>query len=92
MASGVPVVTSSIAARGVDAEPGEHLLVADTPLEYAQAVLRLLDNPSERQRLSLAGRRRMLSHHNWEISMRRLDTIVERCMGAPTAHGRNAFV
>ena len=28
---GVPVVTSEVAARGVDAVPGEHLLCATTP-------------------------------------------------------------
>jgi hypothetical protein len=31
MAMGVPVVTSRIAAGGVDAEPVTHFLVADTP-------------------------------------------------------------
>jgi hypothetical protein len=35
MAMGVPVVTSRIAAGGVDAEPVTHFLVADTPQEYS---------------------------------------------------------
>ena len=33
---GVPVVTSRVAAGGVDAVAGEHLLVAPTPAEYAR--------------------------------------------------------
>jgi sugar transferase (PEP-CTERM/EpsH1 system associated) len=81
MASGVPVVTSRIAAGGVDAVDGEHFLVASTPEEYAAAILRILDDPAERQRLSRAGRARMLSHHAWEKSMQRLDAIIERCLG-----------
>ncbi len=80
MAMGVPVVTSSIAAGGVDAVAGEHLLVADTPQETAQALLRLVEQPAERQRLAEAGRARMLSHHAWPRSMARLDGIIERCV------------
>lgn len=78
MAMGVPVVTSSIAAGGVDAESVTHFLVADTPQDYAQAIKGILDNPIERSRLATAGRKRMLSHHAWPRSMERLDAIIER--------------
>ncbi len=81
MAIGVPVVTSRIAAGGVDAVESEHFLAASTPEEYAAAIHRILDDPAERQRLSRAGRARMLSHHAWEKSMQRLDGIIERCLG-----------
>lgn len=80
LAMGVPVVTSPQAAGGVDTEPGEHLLVADSPAETAAAVLRLLDDAGERQRLSAAGRNRMETHHSWAGSMARLDTIIEWTM------------
>ncbi|HSQ05267.1 MAG TPA: TIGR03087 family PEP-CTERM/XrtA system glycosyltransferase, partial [Burkholderiales bacterium] len=82
MAAGVPVVTSSAAAGGVDAVGGEHFLVADEPAEYEEAILRLLSDPSERQRLATVGRERMLSHHNWQSSMRRLDGVIARCLSA----------
>jgi sugar transferase (PEP-CTERM/EpsH1 system associated) len=79
MAMGVPVVTSPVAAGGVDAVAGEHLLVADTPQETADAILRIVESPVERQRLAEAGRARMLSHHAWAGSMKRLDAIIARC-------------
>lgn len=80
MAMGVPVVTSRIAAGGVDAEPVTHFLVADSAEEYSDAILGVLDNPAERQRLALAGRQRMLSNHAWPHSMERLDRIIDRCI------------
>ena len=80
MAMAVPVVTSSVAAGGVDAEAETHLLVADTPAQIAAAVLRVTQNPAERQRLASAGRERMLSHHAWLRSMQRLDGIIEGCL------------
>ena len=79
MAMGVPVVTSSIAAGGVDAVPGQHLLVADTPDEMLAAIVGICSQPLQRQRLADAGRARMLEAHHWSRSMRRLDGIIERC-------------
>jgi glycosyltransferase involved in cell wall biosynthesis len=80
MAMGVPVVTSSVAAGGVDAQAPAHLLVADSPDELCAAVLRVIEQPDERRRLSLAGRERVLSHHSWAQSMQRLDRMIERCI------------
>lgn len=80
MAMGVPVVTSAIAAGGVDAESVTHFLVAQSPQDYAQAVLSIIDNPEERDRLAVSGRARMLSHHAWPKSMQRLDTIIGRAV------------
>lgn len=85
MAMGVPVVTSQVAAGGVDALDREHFLMASSPEEYAQAILRMIEDRSERQRLSMAGRARMLSHHDWEKSMERLDRIIDRCLAGRTA-------
>jgi sugar transferase (PEP-CTERM/EpsH1 system associated) len=97
MAAGVPVITSPVAAGGVDASAPEHMLVAATPEAYADAILRVLDHPHERMRLAHAGRARMLSHHAWPRSMARLDAIVERCLaqrrgarGAPALSARHA--
>jgi polysaccharide biosynthesis protein PslH len=80
MAMEVPVVCSRIAASGVDALPGEHLLVADGRQENVDTILRLLGDPAERARLARAGRARVVSHHAWPSAMKRLDGIIERCV------------
>ena len=64
-------------------------MVADGPAAVAAAVLRLMDDPGERARVARAGRERVLSHHAWEASMRRLDGIIARCVAsAPRAPAR----
>ena len=73
MAMGVPVVCSDVAARGIDALPGKHVLVAKNSNEYVLQISRILDSATERARLSLAGRERMLSHHSWDIAMEKMD-------------------
>jgi polysaccharide biosynthesis protein PslH len=78
MAMGVPVIASRIAADGVDAVDGEHLVVAESGQALCDAVLRITGDPVERGRLAEAGRARVLSHHAWASAMRRLDGIVAR--------------
>jgi polysaccharide biosynthesis protein PslH len=90
MAMGVPVVASEQAAGGVDAIPGEHFLVASTPAGYTDAIIRLVENPAERERLARSGRARMLSHHNWQHSMQRLDTQLSDCLAVLHANQRNS--
>jgi polysaccharide biosynthesis protein PslH len=82
LAMGVPVVSSEVAAKGVDCLAGEHMLVASTPEGHADAILRLLEDPAERRRLSEAGRARILSHHTWGRAMRRFGEIVRRATRA----------
>ena len=92
MAMGVPTVSSVAASGGIDAEPGRHLLTASTAEGFATAVLRLLDDPAERQRISQAGRARVLSHHSWDSSMIKVDRLIETCCaprsGSTSAHVR----
>jgi glycosyltransferase involved in cell wall biosynthesis len=46
MAARTPVVATSKAAEGLDARHEEHLLVADTPRAFADAVCRLVEDPA----------------------------------------------
>ena len=80
MALGVPVVASPAAAGGVDARPGEHLLVADAAAEQVEAIESLLADPARRARFAVAGRERVLSNHSWPQSMQRLDRIIDHCL------------
>ncbi len=83
MAMGVPVVSSSLAAGGVDAVDGEHILTADTPAQYCEAIMSILENPALRAHLAKAARERMLSNHSWPSSMKRLDEIIARALQLP---------
>lgn len=85
LALGVPVVCSRLAMQGVNVHEGEHLLVADTPREYVEALTILLTNPQRRATLAAAGRARVLECHNWSTSMRRLDRVIERCVALQPA-------
>jgi polysaccharide biosynthesis protein PslH len=56
MALGLPQVVAAQAVPGLEAVAGRDVLVGSDAREFAEAVLRLLDNPAERARLSGSGR------------------------------------
>jgi len=76
MSMGVPVVCSRAASGGIDAIGGEHVLIADTAMEYVNHITQLLESPALRQRLADAGRARMLVRHTWASSMKHLDELL----------------
>lgn len=76
MALGVPVVASPEAAKGVDAEPGVHLLTASGVDEWVEATELLFGAADRRAELVRVGRERMLGHHSWPLAMARLDQIL----------------
>jgi len=92
MAMGVPVVTSGVAAGGVDATAGEHFLVGNSHEEIANAVSSILNDLKLRSSLAIAGRARMLTYHAWPRSMQRLDAIIEQCHGAWEARQKGIMI
>jgi glycosyltransferase involved in cell wall biosynthesis len=74
-ARGIPVVSTTIGVEGIDAEPGRHLLVADRPADFAAAVLRLLEDPSEAAQLAGAARRLIEERYDWRTALRELDRV-----------------
>ncbi|MBN1873745.1 MAG: glycosyltransferase [Anaerolineae bacterium] len=66
MAMAVPVVATSVCNHGISAKPGEHLITADTPATFADAVVHLLQMPNIRQRLGVAGQQLIYKHYNTE--------------------------
>ena len=56
LASGTPVVTTSIGNEGIGATPGEHLLLGDSPSDFAEQVVRLLQDKALRERVGQAGK------------------------------------
>ncbi len=72
-AAGRAVVSTTLGAEGLGARDGEHLLLADDPDDFADAVLRLWNDPSLRARLGDAGRIHYENRFTWPAAWRKLD-------------------
>ncbi len=64
MAAGLPVVANPVGVHRKMVIHGESGFLADTPDEWAEAVSRLAENPSLRQRMGAAARRIVESQYN----------------------------
>jgi glycosyltransferase involved in cell wall biosynthesis len=62
---GCPVVSTTIGAQGLELAHREHLLLADTPRQFAATVVELATDAALRERLRTAGRRRVLELYGW---------------------------
>jgi len=74
-AAGRAVVSTTLGAEGLSARAGEHLLLADTPQAFADAVSSLLASPERRALLGRAGRALYEREFTWETASARLKHI-----------------
>jgi glycosyltransferase involved in cell wall biosynthesis len=66
MAAGRAIISTSLGWEGLPhLVPGEHLLVADEPAQFAQATIRLLREAELRRNLAAAARAVAEAHYDW---------------------------
>jgi sugar transferase (PEP-CTERM/EpsH1 system associated) len=65
MAMAKSVVSTSIGVEGLPVRDGEHLVLAERPEDFADAVIGLLQEPERRQRLGEAARRFVDGSFTW---------------------------
>jgi polysaccharide biosynthesis protein PslH len=75
-ASGLPVVGTRKAVEGLAAQPEEHFLQAETPLEFADALERLWTRPTERERIVRAGLELVRERYSWENAAREMEAAL----------------
>ena len=74
-AHALPVVATTIAADGLDVVPGEHLLIADTPSEFAAACVRAVQDRDLRVRMTNAARQLVEQAYDWRLVEEQLATL-----------------
>lgn len=83
-----PLVSTSLACEGLGLESGSHLLVADNPSRFAEAVIRVLEDRSLADRLGAAGRQLMESRYGWDAATAQLEEFHDRVLAAKAAGRR----
>ncbi|MGI6296552.1 MAG: glycosyltransferase family 4 protein [Armatimonadota bacterium] len=80
LAMGLPVVSTSIGAEGLAVNSGEHLLIADTPDDFANAVTKILTDREMADKLGANGRRLVCEKYSWERVGQRLLSLYDGLM------------
>ena len=80
LVAGVPVVLTSRPAEAISGPAADLLLIADTPNTFADSVRAVIENPEFRRR-SLEAAPSLQELLSWQMSLTRLEQLVERVAG-----------
>jgi sugar transferase (PEP-CTERM/EpsH1 system associated) len=75
LAMAKPTVTTPRCSRALGVQNGVHLLVAEEPQAYANAVVKLLEDLEFAERLGRAGRQFVAEHYSWASAAHILDRL-----------------
>jgi polysaccharide biosynthesis protein PslH len=90
LAMAKPMVSTTVGCEGIDVRSGEHLLVADSPDDFADAVALLLRDRALSRRLGDAGHRLARDHYSWRAATDRLSELFDRLILTPVTNGDRA--
>jgi polysaccharide biosynthesis protein PslH len=77
MMHGLPVITTRTVAEGLGQGcANKHFYQADTAEDIATGVLRLLENPQQRNEFAEAGRALVLKHYTWENAVAEIESLL----------------
>ena len=77
LAMGKAIVSTSVGAEGLDLKDGEEIFIADESTAFADAVTRLLTDPTLRRRIGENGRARVERDYDWRSIGEKLHTLYE---------------
>jgi len=77
MAMGKAVVSTPIGAEGLSFKPGQEICIAESPEQFAQAVVQLLRDASLRKSVGAAARQAAIKH-SWTRVVSQLENILQR--------------
>lgn len=76
MACGIPVVTTTLGLGDIKAEPGEHLLVSDSPVDFIESTLSLLQSWELREKIGKSGSEFIKKNHTWNAINEKFEEIL----------------
>jgi len=82
MASCTPVIATPRAVLALNALPGRDLLIAQSPAEFAEKIVTLIENPQLRNQIGLAGRRYVEYTHQWAKIAEQLEGVYDEVICA----------
>jgi glycosyltransferase involved in cell wall biosynthesis len=80
MASGTPVVSTSKGAEGLAVASGRNILIADTPADFAQAIVQILRSSEVREAIGRAGRALVETQYSAVEVGRKLSAVLEQAV------------
>jgi len=83
MSMAKPVVSTSLGAEGIEAEPGRHIFLADDASAFAAAVGRLLDESRLGGRMGTEARALVEERYSWDTAAQAMERLYRDILAGP---------
>ena len=77
-ARAMPTVTTTIGLEGIIAEADREILLADDPPSFAEATVKLLNDPELQEMLARNGRKLAEARYDWRAVLKKMDAVYAR--------------
>jgi glycosyltransferase involved in cell wall biosynthesis len=91
LASRLPVVATPISNEGICAPVGKVLLEANNTEDFAQQIITLLQNPSQRKSLGQNALVFMQKYWTWDFHFEKLEAMLENLISNPEQPVKNYY-
>jgi sugar transferase (PEP-CTERM/EpsH1 system associated) len=81
MAMGKAVVSTTIGAEGLPVHPGQDILIADDPEDFANTTINLLGDPIRRSEIGRTARELVDRGYSWDAVVRPFEAVLEMLAG-----------
>ena len=78
MASGVPVVTTTVGSEGIEGQDGQELIIREKSEDLAKAAIELLENKDSRDKLTFNARKLVAEKYTWEKTNKELEKVYRK--------------
>jgi sugar transferase (PEP-CTERM/EpsH1 system associated) len=77
MAMARPVISTTLGAEGLTVTDNEHILIADSPQQFVDAIVAVANSPLVARRLAETGRQLALAEYDWRQILRGLEDLYQ---------------
>ncbi|MEK6396744.1 MAG: glycosyltransferase family 4 protein [Terriglobus sp.] len=78
MAAGTPIVSTTVGAEGLEYSDGKDIVIADTPRDFADACLHMLENDARRSQIARAARQLVIDNFSWSAVTPEFAALLEQ--------------
>ncbi len=89
---GIPVVSTTIGAEGISYTPGKDILIADDPVEFSQAVIRIITDDQLAQSLKVNSWNTLSKHYSWVEGYLEWDRVYAAVTGNQSLNDEKAEI
>lgn len=81
MAMGIPCITTPMVNNAIGAKEGAEILLAEKPIEFAEAILKLWEDEEKREKMAIEAHSFVCKNYSWDFYVKELEKLIKQEYG-----------